>query len=141
MRHATLLLSAALLFAGCDNEQGLGVIDDDNDALGILTADPQSVDYGGVPRGQVVVETVEIENIGDAVLRIDSVGIGGSSAFALTDPGNHPANLPPGGTFDVDIAYTAGGLSDAGWLSTSWASSWSRSSSSSPTRSTSARSP
>lgn len=112
---AALALSVAAL--GCSAEERGGI----EGARPALRVDAEAVDVGAVAVDQVVWESVELDNAGDAPLFIHQILVNGSQDFAVLiaglDPRRQPGvlddpdrdgspGLAPGAAFAIEVRYT-----------------------------------
>lgn len=78
-----------------------------------LSVTPTRLDFGEVPVGESASDAATVENTGDATAEIDSISLLGTSADAwtLTDP--EPADLFPGASARIGLAFSPLAVGDA----------------------------
>ncbi|HEY3450135.1 MAG TPA: choice-of-anchor D domain-containing protein [Myxococcales bacterium] len=115
MRFSTFAFPAALaLLCGCGRTEPLvprseaGKPDGSLDVCEVEIA-PESIDFGDVPLGTQVTETLGLRNVSRArcdVLRL-VIGDGSDPGFSLLFPPSTPFGLEPGETRHVTVAFDA----------------------------------
>jgi hypothetical protein len=108
LAHLTAIATAAaaLLFgaAGCDTSENSLSKTDDNLAQPDIVVEPPQLVWTGIPFGATEVQTFTVTNGGDAALEVSAVRVELSAAFTVLTP--TPATVPPGGSLEVEVAYS-----------------------------------
>ena len=98
----------ALLIAGCSDYGFHGkeatVDGTDPSAAPVISLSPDPVDFGVRTEDSLVTETVTIENLGDAELRVAAVRVDGASVFSVSRPGSE--TLAPGDATTLVVSFT-----------------------------------
>jgi len=106
MSRSDRLLALFALAAGC-SDYGFGGVQDVAGAehAPVIEVEPAFLDFWDAASGEVVVRTFTARNLGDALLEVDSLALGGGASFTLVDD-PAPFDLEPGASRAVDVAFT-----------------------------------
>lgn len=103
-RSCALLALAALLPACTD--YGLGLPDAQNDpGVPAIDVTPRALDFLSGQAGDVTTRRFTIANVGDALVELEPLALGGDAGFSLLTT-DLPSELAPGDWVDVDVAWT-----------------------------------
>ena len=103
MKKALLLLIPLMIFISCEDEKE----DLDAFALGMPSFSPADLDFGTVPIGSSVTDSITVSNAGSGSLATMTISAvtSTSAAFVVTDPS--PITLAGGASANIPVVYTA----------------------------------
>ena len=108
--HRTLLL-ASMLFATACSDHTINALGDANGANGPrIQVDPEVVDFGLWPEGEVGYEIFTITNIGEGDLHVEDIELGAySDGFTILTE-EIDFMLPAGASQDIEVSFTPYGV-------------------------------
>ncbi len=108
----TTFLLGTMLLGGCSENTLNTAKDDPNVGIPNIVVTPPILEFGELMSTESETKVFTVQNVGDVVLNVDSMGIELSDAFTLVDPSGF--TLDAGTSRDVEVVFSPLGVENIG---------------------------
>ena len=104
-----------LLESGCMDSTITPIKDPPSDGVPHIQVDPETVDFGVIPAGEVSAQIITLSSVGDATLNVTAMQVNeGRETFTLLEP--RPGSYEPDTWTELTITYSSDGSETTGVL-------------------------